>query len=367
MSNPAQSHELASAAQQTDDLRIVKSKPLETPATILAEQAANREDTAFVAEARNAVQESLFGSSRRLLVVAGPCSIHDEAAALEYADRLRAQADRFADDLLIVMRVYFEKPRTTVGWKGYINDPDLDGSFNINKGLKLARKLLLEVTRRKIPAGTEFLDTISPQYVADLVSWGAIGARTVESQIHRELASGLSMPIGFKNGTKGTVDIAVEAITAAKSPHCFLGVTKDGRSSILETLGNASCHVILRGAKNAPNFASEHVQRTAEALRKASLPAAVMVDCSHGNSDKKHKNQLLVAKNIAEQIAQGETAITGVMLESHLVEGNQEPNPDRAKLTYGQSITDACLHWDDTVVALEMLAEASAARRRLLA
>lgn len=349
----------------TDDVRITSTKPLQLPKVVVEEYFPEAGDTAYITQARQEIENCLFRRDPRLVVVTGPCSIHDETAALEYADRLKQQADRFSEDLLIVMRVYFEKPRTTVGWKGYINDPGLDESYDINRGLRQARKLLLEITKRRIPAGTEFLDTISPQYVADLVSWGAIGARTVESQIHRELASGLSMPIGFKNGTKGSVEIATDAIEAACGSHHFLGVTKDGTCAIVQTKGNPSCHLILRGGKDGPNFDAEHVHRFGELLEAKKLPRTLMVDCSHGNSEKKHQNQPKVAANLAAQIARGDQSITGIMLESHLVEGTQKVVPGQP-LTYGQSITDACISWDSTVEVLEGLAKASAARRNLV-
>jgi 3-deoxy-7-phosphoheptulonate synthase len=348
----------------TDDVRILSLQALKAPNTLLEAHLPDAGDVEFVASARRQIEDCLMGRDPRLVVITGPCSIHDEKAALEYADRLKTQIDRFSDDLLIVMRVYFEKPRTTVGWKGYINDPGLDESFDINRGLELARRLLLEVTKRRLPAGTEFLDTISPQYIADLVSWGAIGARTVESQVHRELASGLSMPVGFKNGTKGSVEIAIDAIKAARGGHHFLSVTKDGTCAIVQTGGNDSCHIILRGGKDGPNYSAEHVHKVGQLLEKAKLPVSMMIDCSHGNSSKDHRNQPKVADNLAQQIAGGDKTITGIMLESHLVEGRQDVIPGQP-LTYGQSITDACIHWDATVEVLETLAKASAQRRKL--
>jgi 3-deoxy-7-phosphoheptulonate synthase len=347
----------------TDDLRIAKVQELIPPSQLQAELPIPEALQNSVAQHRKDIEDSLFGRNSRLAVVVGPCSIHDESAALEYADKLKKQAERFSDDLCVVMRVYFEKPRTTVGWKGYINDPGLDESFDINRGLKLARNLLLEVAKRGLPAGTEFLDTISPQYIADLVSWGAIGARTVESQVHRELASGLSMPIGFKNGTKGGVEIAMDAIGAARGEHHFLGVTKNGNSAILATKGNPSCHIILRGGKDGPNFDAEHIHAVGELLEKRKLSRSIMVDCSHGNSNKDHRNQPKVAANLAGQISRGDRSITGIMLESHLVEGTQKVVAG-TPLTYGQSITDACISWDDTIVVLETLAKASAQRKR---
>jgi 3-deoxy-7-phosphoheptulonate synthase len=320
-------------------------------------------DSQFVLDTRAQAEKCLFRQDPRLLVVVGPCSIHQEESALEYAHRLKMQAERFSDDLLVLMRVYFEKPRTTVGWKGYINDPDLNESYDINKGLRLARKLLLDVCKLRLGAGTEFLDTISPQYIADLVSWGAIGARTVESQVHRELASGLSMPVGFKNGTKGSVDIAVDAIGAALGSHHFLSVTKDGRAAIVKTKGNASCHVILRGGKDGPNYSAEHISKMGDLLEAKKLPRTVMVDCSHGNSEKKFANQPKVAQALGEQVAAGDASITGIMVESHLYEDRQDVTPGQT-LRYGQSITDACIGWDSTLQVLEMLAEASKARRK---
>jgi 3-deoxy-7-phosphoheptulonate synthase len=295
-------------------------------------------------------------------VVVGPCSIHDPAAAVEYAGRLAAVRQRLAADLEVVMRIYFEKPRTTVGWKGLINDPYLDGTFRIDEGLRIARDLLLQVHRVGVPAGSEFLDTISPQYIGDLVSWGAIGARTTESQVHRELASGLSAPIGFKNGTDGNVKIAVDAVGAAAHPHHFLAVTKDGRAAIAATTGNPDCHVILRGGK-APNYDADAVAAACAVLEKAGLPPRVMIDASHANSLKKPERQPLVLDDIASRVAAGDTCVVGVMVESHLVGGRQDLVPGKP-LVYGQSITDACLEWDASVVALEHLAEAVRARRR---
>ena len=303
----------------------------------------------------------------RLMVIVGPCSVHDIKAGLEYARRLHAYAEQAKEDLHIVMRVYFEKPRTTVGWKGLINDPNLNGTYQINKGLRLARGFLLELAKLGLPAATEFLDTVTPQYTADLISWGAIGARTTESQVHRELTSGLSMPVGFKNGTDGAVGISIDAIKSASSEHSFLSVTKQGISAIVETTGNDKCHVILRGANSGPNYSAENVRKTAESLRKANLPARVMVDCSHGNSEKKHENQVRVAEDISAQLsAADENAWTlfGVMLESNLEEGKQSiPASGPAGLKYGQSITDACINWDTTVKVLETLRAGVRARR----
>jgi 3-deoxy-7-phosphoheptulonate synthase len=303
----------------------------------------------------------ISGKDRRLLVVVGPCSIHDPEAALEYARRLEAQARRLADDLLIVMRTYFEKPRTTVGWKGLINDPDLDGSFSINRGLRIAREFLLALLRARVPTGTEFLDPISPQFVADLVCWGAIGARTAESQVHRELASGLSMPVGFKNGTSGSVSIAIDALRASRYPHQFLSVTKQGLAAIVETRGNEHTHLILRGGGGKPNYDAESVASAASALSAAGLPEGLMVDCSHANSGKDHRRQPIVAADLAAQLEAGSRRVMGIMLESFLVAGNQSVRP-RSELTVGQSITDACLGWDDTVPVLETVARAAQRR-----
>ncbi len=347
----------------TDDVRIAAILPLITPDALIEQWLPTPAQVACVAQARAETAAILNFTDPRLLVVVGPCSIHDEAAALEYADRLQAEATRLQDDLLVVMRVYFEKPRTTVGWKGLINDPALDETFDINGGLALARKLLLEITQRGLPTATEFLDTISPQYIADLVTWGAIGARTVESQVHRQLASGLSMPVGFKNGTKGNLDIALDAIRAAQHSHQFLSVTKDGRCAIVKTKGNDTCHVILRGGSDGPNFSAAHLAETSASLTKVGLPASIMVDCSHGNSNKDHRNQPAVAAALAEQLMAGNRSLTGVMIESHLVAGRQDAKPGQP-LTYGQSITDACIDWADTVPVLEGLAQAVRKARR---
>jgi 3-deoxy-7-phosphoheptulonate synthase len=345
----------------TDDIRIKRLRPLIPPAILLEELPLGSDEAAFLAEQRRAVGDVVAGRDRRLLVVVGPCSIHDPKAGLEYAERLSKVRDRLCDDLLIVMRTYFEKPRTTVGWKGLINDPDLDGSFAINRGLRIARTFLLDLLARRVPPGTEFLDPISPQFVADLVAWGAIGARTSESQVHRELASGLSMPVGFKNGTGGAIGIAIDAIRASRYPHQFLSVTKQGLAAIVETIGNEHTHLILRGGGGKPNYDAVSVGEALAALRAAGVPEGLMVDCSHANSNKDPKNQPKVAASLAEQIEAGNRGITGVMLESFLVAGNQSVRP-RAELTPGQSITDACLAWDETLPVLERLA--LAARRR---
>ena len=321
----------------------------------------------LITDTRGAIQNIMGGKDDRLLVIIGPCSIHDPAAALEYARRLKIQREKYKDTLEIVMRVYFEKPRTTVGWKGLINDPYLDESFRIDEGLRIARQLLIEINRLGLPAGSEFLDVISPQYLGDLISWGAIGARTTESQVHRELASGLSAPIGFKNGTDGNIKIATDAIQAAAGGHHFLSVHKNGQVAIVQTNGNPDCHVILRGGKS-PNYNAAHVAEACADLAKAKLPQTLMVDCSHANSSKQHEKQLEVAKDIASQISGGSKSIFGVMVESHLQDGAQKFTPgkdDAAKLVYGKSITDACLGWDDSTASLEVLSSAVRARRAL--
>lgn len=347
---------------ETDDLRIARITSLISPGVLMDELRPTEEQKAFVQHAREETEAILSGQDgRRLAVVVGPCSVHDSEQALEYARRLREEADKYRDTLHLIMRVYFEKPRTTVGWKGFINDPRLDGSFDINRGLRLARSLLLQLPDIGVPAGTEFLDTISPQYVADLVTWGAIGARTTESQVHRELASGLSMPVGFKNGTDGNVKIAIDAIGAAQNPHSFLSVTKQGVSAIVRTEGNNTCHVILRGGGGKTNYDAESIRQVAEQLSQACLNARVMVDCSHGNSQKDHTKQPLVAADVAEQIRRGDRYIFGVMLESHLEEGCQEVVEGR-ELVYGQSITDACISWATTQEVLADLADAVARR-----
>ncbi|NRA37684.1 MAG: 3-deoxy-7-phosphoheptulonate synthase [Planctomycetes bacterium] len=346
--------------ENTDDLRIEQIKPLIPPAILMEEIPMSESAAQTVACTRESASAALKGTDDRLVVVVGPCSIHDIDAAQEYADKLKLEAQRLTDDLIIIMRVYFEKPRTTVGWKGLINDPDLNNSFNINKGLRAARGLLAYVTESGLGVGCEFLDTISPQFIADFVSWGAIGARTTESQIHRELASGLSAPIGFKNGTNGNVQIAVDAIRSSCSSHHFLSVTKQGLSAIVETRGNDCCHVILRGGSNGTNYDADSINTALELVRKNDLAPRLMVDCSHGNSEKDHKRQPLVADAIAEQISAGSTDIFGVMIESHLTEGNQKYSDN---MTYGQSITDACVSWEDTIPMLDTLAKAVRTRR----
>jgi 3-deoxy-7-phosphoheptulonate synthase len=346
----------------TDDLRIRSFAPLSTPAELLRELPCSEPMSDNVANARRALHRILHGEDDRLAVVIGPCSIHDPKAALEYARLLRPLRDTLGRELEIVMRVYFEKPRTTVGWKGLINDPDLDGSFNINKGLRLGRRLLCDINELGLPAGVEYLDTISPQYISDLVAWGAIGARTTESQVHREMASGLSCPVGFKNGTDGNVKIAVDAVGAASHPHHFLAVTKEGQATVAATAGNPDGHVILRGGKT-PNYGAEHVAAACQMLEQAGLEGRVMIDASHANSSKKPENQPRVVEDIAVQVEAGEGRIVGVMVESHLVGGRQDLTPGRP-LVYGQSITDACIDWPASVAALDRLAAAVRARRR---
>lgn len=346
---------------QTDDLRIRGMTELATPEEVVRERPCSDRAAGTVSEARRALQDILHGRDDRLAVVIGPCSIHDAQAAQEYAARLASERARLADSLEIVMRVYFEKPRTTVGWKGLINDPDLDGSFRINDGLRLARGLLVEINELGLPAGCEFLDMITPQYIADLVSWGAIGARTTESQIHRELASGLSCPIGFKNGTDGNVRIAVDAVRAASQPHHFLAVTKQGRSAIAATAGNPDCHVILRGG-HVPNYDAPSVEAVCRETLAAGLTTRLMIDASHGNSGKRPERQPLVIEDIAAQIEAGERRIGGVMIESNLVAGRQDLVPGKP-LVYGQSVTDGCLDWTSSVKVLERLAAAVARQR----
>jgi 3-deoxy-7-phosphoheptulonate synthase len=349
--------------QVTDDLRIAKLNPLIPPAILMEEYPVSDHASETIAQSRQVVSHCLHGHDDRLVVVVGPCSIHDDAAAREYADRLQALATRLSDDLLLVMRVYFEKPRTTVGWKGLINDPDIDGSFHVNKGLKAARSLLLHLSELGLPAGCEFLDTIMPQFIADLVSWGAIGARTTESQVHRELASGLSCAIGFKNGTDGNIQIAMDAIKAAHHPHHFLSVTKQGVAAIVATKGNDDCHLILRGGNAAPNYDAASVAQSAATLQDNGMTPRLMIDASHGNSRKDPRRQIDVAADVAAQLAAGSDAIFGVMLESHLIEGRQDVTPG-TPLVYGQSITDGCLGWDDTVTVLEDLARGASNRRK---
>jgi 3-deoxy-7-phosphoheptulonate synthase len=348
---------------RTDDLRISAVRALIAPQLLLEELPVDAAALATVTNARQAVHRILHGADDRLVAVVGPCSIHDSGAALEYAARLREAAERHAHDLLLVMRVYFEKPRTTVGWKGFINDPRLDGSFAINEGLKHARKLLLEINRLGLPCGTEFLDLLSPQYISDLIAWGAIGARTTESQTHRQLASGLSCPVGFKNGTDGSIRVAVDALRAAAAPHAFMGMTKTGQAAIFETIGNEDCHVILRGGRH-PNYDAASVEAAAAELAGAGLAPHVMIDFSHANASKQYQKQIEVGADVARQLAAGEERIVGVMVESHLNAGRQDLVPGKA-LAHGVSITDPCIGWDDTAALLETLADA--VRRRRLA
>lgn len=348
-------------SHNTDDLRIREIKELSPPAHIMREFPCSTDISKVVYSSRNAIHNVLHGKDDRLVVIIGPCSIHNPEAALEYARRLVEQRERFSNELEIVMRVYFEKPRTTVGWKGLINDPDLDNSFNINKGLRTARELLLDVNAMGLPAGCEFLDMITPQYIADLVAWGAIGARTTESQVHRELSSGLSCPVGFKNGTGGSIRIATDAIQAASRPHHFLSVTKGGHSAIVSTRGNEDCHLILRGGTE-PNYSAEHIEASAKQLSGAGLQEKIMVDCSHANSNKDYRRQPLVVEDISKQMEGGENRIFGVMIESNLVSGRQDLVPGKP-LVYGQSITDGCIDWDESVAALERLAQAVKTQR----
>ena len=346
---------------RTDDLRIKEIKELTPPSHVLREFGLTEKAAKTVSETRQEIHRVLHGADNRLVVIAGPCSIHDVKAAKEYAARLAGLRQKLGRDLLIVMRVYFEKPRTTVGWKGLINDPRLDGSFSINEGLRVARQLLLDLNESGVPVGCEFLDMITPQYIADLVSWGAIGARTTESQVHRELASGLSCPVGFKNGTDGNIRIAVDAIRAAQAPHHFLSVTKGGHSAIVSTTGNEDCHIILRGGK-APNYDAANVDAAAKGLAEAGMAARVMIDFSHGNSSKNPQKQVDVGHDVAAQVAAGDERIFGIMLESHLKGGRQDLIPGKP-LQYGVSITDGCLSWEDTQVLLEQTAEAVSKRR----
>ena len=348
----------------TDDIRIDEIRQLLPPSLLLSELPILESSAQLINSTRSDIDNVLNGLSDKLLVVVGPCSIHDQKAAIEYAVHVRKWISKYSNDLLIVMRVYFEKPRTTVGWKGLINDPSLDNSFDINNGLKIARSLLSEINEMGVPAGTEFLDAISPQYYADLISWGAIGARTTESQIHRELASGLSMPIGFKNGTGGSIKIAVDGIKAASQPHHFLSVTKQGVSGIVKTRGNKSCHIILRGSSNGPNCDSDSINETSKLLKDNDLPGQLMVDCSHGNSLKDYKRQVSVAENLSEQISNGSTDIASVMIESNLVEGNQKISSNLSDLVYGQSVTDSCVGLEDTEKILSMFADAVQKRRQ---
>ena len=357
---------LSERTSDTDDQRIKKVIPLPPPEHLIRFfPIAGTPVETLIGDTRTAIRNIMQRKDDRLLVVMGPCSIHDPVAALEYARRLKAQRDKYAGTLEIVMRVYFEKPRTTVGWKGLINDPYLDESFRIDEGLRIGRHLLLEINRLGIPAGSEFLDVISPQYLGDLISWGAIGARTTESQVHRELASGLSAPIGFKNGTDGNIRIAIDAIQSASRPHHFLSIHKNGQVAIVETSGNKDCHVILRGGKT-PNYDAEHVAAACKEIEAAQLDCTLMVDFSHANSSKQHQRQIDVAHDVAGQLRAGSRCIFGVMVESHLLAGAQKFNAgkdDPSKLEYGKSITDACINWDDSLTVLDVLSEAVKARR----
>jgi len=348
---------------RTRDLRVESIRPLLPPAILLEELPLSEAAAVTVSRGREEVARILRGEDDRLIVIAGPCSIHDPVAALDYGRRLHRLADELAADLRIVMRVYFEKPRTTVGWKGLINDPNLDGSFAINEGLRVGRRLLLDLAELGLPAGCEFLDPITPQFTSDLVTWGAIGARTTESQVHRELASACSMPMGFKNGTDGGVQIAIDAIRAAAHPHRFIGVTEQGLAGIVSTTGNPDCHVILRGGATGPNFDAISVGKTLSALTDAGLPPRLMIDASHGNSEKDYRRQPLVVRDVAAQVAQGEAGIIGMMIESFLVDGRQELG-DPTRLVYGQSITDACMGWDMSEPVLRELATSVRARRQ---
>ena len=345
----------------TDDIRIEEIRSL-VPASVLLDEFPISDHAAkLVSETRVSIANCINGIDDRVVVLVGPCSVHDYNSAVEYADNLASIVDKYQGELLIIMRVYFEKPRTTVGWKGFINDPDLDGSFRINKGLKEARKLLLDILSKGIPCGTEYLDVISPQYISDLISWGAIGARTTESQTHRELASGLSCPIGFKNGTHGNIQIAVDAIKSARSKHHFLGVTKNGTSAIVSTKGNANTHIILRGGSDGPNYSKENIDYALDCQKKSNLDAGIMVDCSHGNSEKNYMKQPIVAASVSELIASGESHIFGIMVESHLKEGNQKITEN---MTYGQSVTDACISWSMTEEVFDTIADAVKSRRK---
>jgi 3-deoxy-7-phosphoheptulonate synthase len=358
---------LSEKTSQTDDQRIKDVTPLPPPEHLIRFfPIAGTPVEKLIGDTRASVRDILQGKDDRLLVVIGPCSIHDPAAALDYARRLKAQREKYADTLEIVMRVYFEKPRTTVGWKGLINDPYLDESYRIHEGLRIARQLLVDINRLGVPAGSEFLDTISPQYIGDLIAWGAIGARTTESQVHRELASGLSAPIGFKNGTDGNLKIATDAIQAASRPHHFLSVHKNGQVAIVQTKGNKDCHAILRGGK-APNYDAASVAAACKELESAKLPCRLMIDFSHANSSKQHERQLDVARDVAAQLRAGSRCVFGVMIESHLNGGAQKFTPgkdDAGKLEYGKSITDACIGWDGSLEILETLSQAVKARRK---
>ena len=346
---------------KTDDLRIIETQELSTPEDVRKELPITELSAKTILDSRKTIENILDEKDDRIFVVIGPCSIHDPVAAMDYAKKLKKISQDVSENLFIIMRVYFEKPRTTVGWKGLINDPMLDGSFEINKGIRIGRKLLLDIVDLEIPAGTEYLDLISPQYIADIISWGAIGARTTESQCHRELASGLSCPVGFKNGTDGNLQITIDAIKAASGAHHFLSVTKEGNSAIFSTSGNPYCHTILRGGSNKVNYDEKSIDDVSARLDKANLPQQIIVDCSHANSLKDHKKQMVVVDNLVGQLSHGEKRIKGLMIESNLVEGNQNINdPD---LVYGKSVTDACIGWEDTEKALYALSDAIKKRR----
>lgn len=349
---------------QTKDLRITGTKEILTPEELMRDLPLTEQASSTVTDARQHIYDVLDGKDDRLVIIIGPCSIHDTDAAVEYADRLKQLMDELEDDLVVIMRVYFEKPRTTIGWKGLINDPDLDGSFHINKGVRIARQLLLNLSEKGVPAGHEYLDLISPQYISDLVSWGAIGARTTESQGHRELASGLSCPVGFKNGTDGGVQVAIDAMRAAQGSHNFISITLQGHSAIFATSGNEYTHVILRGGSDRPNYDRVSVNDVTERLQTVALNPRLMVDCSHANSQKQFKKQIEVCRDIIHQIKTGQDNIFGLMIESNLVEGRQDYHKD-IDLTYGQSITDACIGWNDSEMLLRELAEAVRAKREL--
>jgi len=346
---------------KTDDLRIIETQELSTPEEVRKELFVNETAAVTILNSRKTIENILDEKDDRVFVVVGPCSIHDPVAAIEYAKKLKEISKKVSDNLFLIMRVYFEKPRTTIGWKGLINDPMLDGSFKINEGIRIGRKLLLDIVNLEIPTGTEYLDLISPQYIADIISWGAIGARTTESQCHRELASGLSCPIGFKNGTDGNLQITFDAIKSASGSHHFLSVTTEGKSAIFSTSGNPYCHTILRGGSNKINYDEKSIDEVSVRLDKAGLPQQIVVDCSHANSLKDHKKQMVVVADLANQLKNGEKRIKGLMIESNLVEGNQNINDD--KLIYGKSVTDACIGWEDTEKALYTLSEAIEKRK----
>ena len=346
---------------KTDDLRIIETQELSTPEEVRKELFVNETAAITILNSRKTIENILDEKDDRVFVVVGPCSIHDPVAAIEYAKKLKEISKKVSDNLFLIMRVYFEKPRTTIGWKGLINDPMLDGSFKINEGIRIGRKLLLDIVNLEIPTGTEYLDLISPQYIADIISWGAIGARTTESQCHRELASGLSCPIGFKNGTDGNLQITFDAIKSASGSHHFLSVTTEGKSAIFSTSGNPYCHTILRGGSNKINYDEKSIDEVSVRLDKAGLPQQIVVDCSHANSLKDHKKQMVVVADLANQLKNGEKIIKGLMIESNLVEGNQNINDD--KLIYGKSVTDACIGWEDTEKALYTLSEAIEKRK----